>query len=120
VTGFGETAGSASRLVVVTLRTRFDETTISPRRGNSPLTPDSLAAALVDAAGRRFVAEPSGVTALRAPLRPGESYATDLAFRVPPDAEGLRLSLVGADEVTCLLVGHERAPLARETLLALR
>ena len=119
ITGLAESAENGRRRIVVTLRARFDETTISPARGNGPLRPDTLAAALVDSRGRRFAAE-GGADALLAPLRPGESYAVDLVFRVPSDAGGLRLSLVGAEDVTRLLIGHERAFLAGETQLALR
>jgi hypothetical protein len=120
VTDFSESPQNANRRVVVTLRSRFDETTISSRRGNGPLTPDPLAAALVDSRRRRFAAEPAGTAVLLAPLRPGESYGTDLVFHVPFDAEGLRLSLVASERITRLLLGHERAPRAGETLLALR
>ncbi len=120
LTGFTESAESSGRRAVVTLRARFDETTISPRRGNGPLRPDLLAAALVDARGRRFAADPAGTDALLAPLRPGESYVAELVFHVPSDAGGLRLSLVGSEDVSRLLLGHERAPLAGETFLALR
>jgi hypothetical protein len=120
VAAFVETAGGDGRRAVVTLRSRFDETTISPQRGNGLLTPNPRSAALVDARGRRFAAEPSGAAALRAALRPGESYATDLVFRIPEGAGDQRLSLVEADNLVRLLLGHERAPLAGETLLALR
>jgi hypothetical protein len=120
LTGFTESAEGSSRRVVVALKARFDETTISPRRGNGPLKPDPLAAALVDARERRFAADPAGLAALLAPLRPGESYAADLVFHVPSDAAGLRLSLVGSEGLTRLLLGNERAPLAGETILALR
>jgi hypothetical protein len=119
VTGVRETAERSGTRVVVTLRSRFDETTISPRRGNAPLTPNPRAVSLVDAGGRRFSAEPAGVAALLASLRPGESYATDLVFHVPDGARGLRLSLVESEGPLRLLLGHERALLAGETLLAL-
>lgn len=120
IAGFVEMADGGGRRAVVTLRSRFDETTISPRRGSGSLTPNQRSAALVDARGRRFVAEPAGVAALTAALKPGESYATDLVFRVPEGAGDLRLSLVEADGLVRLLLGHERAPFASETLLALR
>lgn len=120
VAAFVETAEGDGCRAVVTLRSRFDETTISPRRGTGPLTPNPRSAALVDARGRRFAAEPAGVAALAAALRPGESYATDLIFRVPEGAGSLRLSLVEAEGLVRLLLGHESAPFAGETLLALR
>ncbi|MFI5119473.1 MAG: hypothetical protein ACHQM4_03625 [Thermoanaerobaculia bacterium] len=120
VMAFADSAENPNRRVVVALRSRFDETTIAPRRGNGPLAPDSLAATLVDSRRRRFAADPAGSAALLAPLRPGEAYGADLVFHVPPDAEGLRLSLVASEGVSRLLLGHERAPFAGETLLALR
>lgn len=120
VANYVEAAVGDWRRAVVTLRSRFDETTISPRRGNGPLTPNPRSAALVDARGRRFVAEAAGVVALKAALKPGESYATDLVFRIPEGAGDLRLSLVEADGLVRLLLGHERAPFAGETRLALR
>ncbi|MGA7990913.1 MAG: hypothetical protein WCC53_05725 [Thermoanaerobaculia bacterium] len=115
-----EALGSGGRRVIVTLRSHFDEKTTAPWRGNGPLTPNPRSAALVDALGRRFAAEPAGVRALEPPLRPGESYATDLVFHVPAGAESLRLSLVESEAFFRLLLGHERAPFAGETSLALR
>lgn len=120
VTGLSETAEAGGARVDVRLRSRFDETTISPRRGDAPLTPNPRAASLVDASGRRFAADPAGLVALRAPLRPGESYDTDLVFHVPDGARDLRLSLVESEGPLRVLLGHERALLAGETLLALR
>jgi hypothetical protein len=120
VLSFIEKGDGGGRRAVVTLRSRFDETTISPRRGNGSLTPNPRSAALVDAQGRRFVAERAGLVALRSPLKPRESYATDVVFHIPEGAGDLRLSLVEADGLVRLLLGHERAPFAGETLLALR
>jgi hypothetical protein len=80
---------------VVTIRTRFDEKTISPHRGDSLLQPPGRRVTLVDADGRQYEASPEGQRALVAghqngealttPLRPGESYFTRLAFNLPPD-----------------------------------
>jgi hypothetical protein len=120
VTDVKEGPEAGGRRVVVSLRSRFDENTISPRRGNAPLTPNPRAVALVDSLGRHTAAEPAGVSALLAPLRPGESYTTPLVFHVPDGAEGLRLSLVESEGPLRLLLGHERAPLAGETVLALK
>jgi len=120
VAGIATAEEGSVRRVTVTVRSRFDERTISPRRGNGPLTPNPRIAALVDARGRRFPAGSAGVAALGAPLRPGESYVTELVFVVPADAADLRLSLVEAEPLVRILPGHERAPLAGETLLGLR
>jgi hypothetical protein len=105
---------------VVRLETRFDETTISPRRGNASLTPNPRQVELVDGRGRRFPpVSPLWSEALAVPLRPGESYATDLAFEVPNGAEGLRLLVTESLWPTRLLLGHENAPLAGRVWLAL-
>ncbi|MEO8055962.1 MAG: hypothetical protein ABI768_12465 [Acidobacteriota bacterium] len=120
VTGVRDAAEAGVRRVVVTARARFDETTISARRGNAPLTPNPRAAALVDSGGRRFPVDAAGLAALNAPLTPGSSNTADLVFGVPADAENLRLSLVESEGPVRVLLGHERAPFAGETLLALK
>jgi hypothetical protein len=79
---------------VVTLRTRFDETTTSPHRPkDAPLTPSPREVRLIDSAGREYVPVSSTGTSLMTPLRPAESYTTQLEFSVPKDATGLRLLL---------------------------
>lgn len=77
---------------LITLRTRFDETTTSPNRpSDAPLTPSPRELRLVDSAGRQYpVIEVSG-TPLITPLTPASSYTTQLEFKVPQDARGLRL-----------------------------
>ncbi len=77
---------------VITLRTRFDETTISPQRPkDAPLTPSPRNVRLVDAAGREYAPVSIEGTPLLTPLKPGDSYTTRLEFDVPKDAAGLRL-----------------------------
>ncbi len=93
-------------LYVVTVKVRFDEQTISPRRGIGPLTPNSRSVALVDGKGRRYEASSD---ALRRQLVPGESYTTDLVFDVPPDARDLRLMLASHDIATLFVIGHENS-----------
>lgn len=115
-----ESQEGGGRRTIVTLRSRFDEKTIAPWRGNGPLTPNPRAVALVDSGGRRSAAEPAGVAALLVPLRPGESYTTELVFPAPLDAGGLHLSLVEAEAFFRCLLGHETVPFAGETLLALK
>lgn len=79
---------------VVTLRTRFDETTTSPHRPkNAPLTPSPREARLIDSAGREYAPVSTGGTPLMTPLRPAELYTTQLEFSVPKDAVGLQLLL---------------------------
>ena len=76
----------------VTLRTRFDETTTSPNRPkDAPLTPSPREVQLIDDAGRRYLLLSSAGTSLMTPLTPASSYTTQLEFRVPKKAQGLRL-----------------------------
>jgi len=78
--------------LVVTLRTRFDETTTSPSRPkDAPLTPSPREVHLIDDAGRVYPAVATAGTSLMTALTPASSYSTQLEFRVPKDAQGLRL-----------------------------
>ena len=91
---------------VVTVKVRFDETTISPHRGMGPLWPNSRYVAVVDGRGRRYESPSDG---LRRQLVPGESYTTDLIFELPSDACDLRLMLASGDIETPFLIGHENS-----------
>jgi len=87
-------ADALSKDYVVTLRTRFDETTTSPHRPkDAPLTPSPREVWLIDSAGREYSPVSSTGTSLMTPLKPAESYTTQLKFSVPKDASGLRLLL---------------------------
>jgi hypothetical protein len=86
-------------LYTVAVRTRFDENTISPHRGDSPLAPPPRAIAIVDDQGRIYSALEEGQQAsLTRPLRPGESHITKLNFGLPSDARGLRLLITSPTE----------------------
>jgi hypothetical protein len=112
------------KFVIVRLKTWFDEHTISPHRGNGPLTPNRRKVVLVDDTGRAF--EPSteaqaalarhggAFTPLTQPLRPGESYLTDFVFDLPKDAQGLRLLITENDPETRLVIGHENSLLHKK------
>jgi len=77
---------------VVTLRTRFDESTISPQRPkDATLTPSPRDVRLVDSAGHEYAPIAIVGTPLLTPLKPADSYTTQLEFDVPKDATGLRL-----------------------------
>jgi len=79
---------------VVTLTTRFDETTISPQRPkDGPLMPSPREVRVIDSGGRVYSPVASAGASLMTPLRPGESYTTQIEFRIPKDASGLRLLL---------------------------
>jgi hypothetical protein len=77
---------------VVTLRTRFDQTTTSPSRPkDAPLAPSPRQVRLIDAAGHQYPLVATAGTPLMTPLTPASSYTTQLQFKVPSDARGLRL-----------------------------
>ncbi len=77
---------------VVTLRTRFDETTISSQRPKDyPLSPSPRTVLLTDAQGNLYAPESTDGTPLTVCLIPGQSYTTELHFAVPHSATGLRL-----------------------------
>jgi len=110
---------------VVTIKTRFDEGTIGPRRGNGQLFPNSRVLTLVDERGNRYVPSPEGQRALQAsqsagtaltmPLRPGESYTTDVAFDLPPEVKPVTLLINEGELLTHLVIGHENSPLHKQT-----
>ena len=112
------------KFVVVRVRTWFDERTISPHRGNGPLTPNARKVILVDDSGRKFALSPEGQAAfarligestpLKQPLQPGETYTTDLVFDAPMDARGLRLLITEDDPETRLVIGHENSLLHKK------
>ena len=106
---------------LVTLRTRFDETTISPSRPrNAPLTPSLREVRLLDDAGHEYTPISIQGTPLATPLKPGDSYTTQLEFNVPKDAAGLRL-LVNTKPgwPDHIVIGDENSWLHRKTYFAL-
>jgi hypothetical protein len=93
---------------VVTLRTRFDESTISPQRPkDAPLTPNPRLVKVLDAKGATY--EPVGISgpALLTPLRPGDSYTTQLVFDVPWKLEDPRLLVTSEGWPERWLIGSE-------------
>jgi hypothetical protein len=114
--------------IVVQVKTWFDERTISAHRGDGPLTPNSRKVMLVDDTGRTFTTSQEGQAAfdrfietstpLTRPLRPGESYTTDLVFDVPKNAHGVRLLITEDDPETRLVIGHENSLLHKKIYFA--
>jgi hypothetical protein len=112
------------QLVGVRLKTWFDRSTISPRRGDGPLSPNKREVVLIDSENRRFQVSAKGQAAiarshlpstpLTEALRPGESYTTDLIFEVPADVHGLRLLVTEADSETRFVIGHENSLLHKK------
>jgi hypothetical protein len=97
------------QFTIITIRTRFDETTIGPRRGDSLLFPNGRAFILIDDRGRRYALTAQTGTRMMTPLRPGEAYTTDLGFDLPPDVKPAVLLLNESAWETRLLIGHENS-----------
>jgi hypothetical protein len=124
--GDGASAATArGEFYVVTVKTRFDETTISPTRGSGQLYPNPRSVSVFDGRGhsypiseegqRALAASGSAGTPLDTPLRPGESYTTELAFDLPPDAGDPVLLINESDLPTHFIIGHENSPLHKKT-----
>ncbi len=110
---------------IVTIKTRFDETTIAPWRGNGLLSPNRRALTLVDERGNKYSPSTagqhaldisqSGGTPLVTPLRPGESYTTEVVFDLPAEVKSPTLLINESDWPTRLVIGHENSPLHGKT-----
>lgn len=100
---------------IITLKTRFDETTIGSVRGNGELYPNSRALTLIDDCGNPYGPVAQLQTPLTTPLRPGDSYTTDLVFDLPTGAKPATLLINEADWITHLVIGHENSPLHKQT-----
>jgi len=104
-----------TRPLVITIKTRFDETTIAPWRGNGLLYPNPRALALVDDQGNTYGPMAQSGTPLTTPLRPGESYTTDVTFTLPANAKPAALLLNEDTWETRFLIGHENSLLHGKT-----
>jgi hypothetical protein len=127
--GVGPSAAAArGEFYVVTLRTRFDEQTVSPRRGDAPLRPNPRAVLVYDERGEAHAPSPEGQRALElageaglpldSPLRPGEAYTTRLVFDLPASDAPARDSALLLNESslpTRFIIGHENSPLHGRT-----
>jgi len=114
-----EGGGPIERVWDVAVRTRFDETTISSRRGNGPLTPNPRKIEIVGADGRIFIPVGTQGTGLMQPLQPGESYVTHLLFQLPPEVKEPRLLIRTDAWESQVLIGSEDSPGHRKTYFAL-
>ena len=114
---------------MVTLRSHFDERTIAPWRGISPLAPDPPSLTLIDGKGRQFPVSAEGQNAWEAGhgkpytmwngLRPGESYETTWVFDVSPDAQSVRMLAEWHGFPSYVLIGDESSPRHGKTYFAL-
>jgi hypothetical protein len=110
---------------VITIKTRFDETTTSLNRGDALLYPNSRVVTVSDENGKQY--RPSAEaqvlleklqatgTAMTIPLRPGESYSTTLVFDLPTEIKNPTLLIREGELVTHLVIGHENSPLHKKT-----
>jgi hypothetical protein len=121
---------ATGKFYVVRIQTWFDPSTIAPFRGNGPLAPSPRWVVVVDESGREFAPSQPGqraleltsgatTTPLTTPLRPGETYSTDLVFDLPPDVHQPRLFIGDADPVSALIIGHEDSPLHKKIYFAI-
>lgn len=104
---------------VITIKTRFDEETISRNRGDGLLTPNSRLVTIFDEEGNSY--SPSvegqkaldlasgGGTPLQTPLRPGESYTTELVFDLPGKIKDPVMLISEGEFVTQFIIGHENS-----------
>lgn len=117
------------QFVIVRVKVWFDEHTISPMRGDGPLTPNARRVILVDASGQTYARSSAGEAALarmkggemtlRQALRPGQSFEKDLVFDVPKHTSGFRLLITEDDPETVLIIGHENSLLHKKIYLSL-
>ena len=122
-------ATASGEFYVITVRSHFDERTIAPWRGDSPLRPDPPTLTLVDSAGdvypisdpgrKAWEATRGGQHSLSDGLRPGESYETTWVFDVPATAKSLRMFAGWNGFPSYVLIGDEASPRHAKTYFAL-
>ena len=110
---------------VVTIKTRFDETTIGPHRGDGLLYPNSRVVTVSDVNGKQYFSSTTAQslleksqaagTAMTIPLRPGESYSTTLVFDLPADIKSPTLLIREGESATHFVIGHENSFLHKKT-----
>jgi hypothetical protein len=124
----GEAANQATAtglFRVVTIKTRFDETTTSLNRGNGLLYPNSRVVTVSDENGKKYLPSPEGQSVLEksqasgtpftVPLRPSDTYTTTLVFDLPADIRNPTLLIREGELVTHFVIGHENGPLHKKT-----
>jgi hypothetical protein len=125
----GRSVAAHGQFVIVQLKVRFDEHTVSPNRGDGPLTPNARRVVLLESSGHAYEQSPEGERmlagasgeqeSLRQALRPGQSFTKDLVFDGPRDRAGLRLLITEDDPETHLIIGHENSLLHKKIYLSL-
>lgn len=106
---------------LVSLRTRFDETTISGQRPkDATLTPSPREVWVIDGQGHPYEPVSTAGTSLITSLKPADSYTTELSFRIPKEASGLRLLIQTTPSwPDRVLIGDENSWLHKKTYFAL-
>jgi hypothetical protein len=110
---------------VITIKTRFDETTISRTRGDALLYPNSRVLVVIDANGKQYFPSAEAEHLLQrlnqagmpftTPLRPGESYQTTVVFDLPADIQNPTLLIHEGEPETYFVIGHENSLLHKKT-----
>jgi hypothetical protein len=110
----------------VKVRTRFDERTISPTRGDGPLWPNPRQLALIGSDGKGYSAEAKldrslseSSTPLTRELKPGESYSTWVGFILPQGIKPSRLEIAEDLFLNRFMIGNERSFLHSPTYFGL-
>ena len=116
---------AAGMFRVVTIKTRFDETTIGRNRGDGLLYPNSRVVTVSDVNGKQYFPSPAAQSVLEKsqaagtpmtiPLRPSETYSTTLAFDLPAEIKGPTLLIREGESVTHFVIGHENSFLHKKT-----
>ncbi|MGH9872636.1 MAG: hypothetical protein ACRD9S_09235 [Pyrinomonadaceae bacterium] len=116
---------AAGMFRVITIKTRFDETTIGRNRGDGLLYPNSRVVTISDVNGTQYF--PSAVaqsvleksqatgTPMTIPLRPSETYSTTLVFDLPADVKNPTLLIREGELLTHFVIGHENSFLHKKT-----
>jgi hypothetical protein len=110
---------------IVTIKTRFDETTIGRNRGDALLYPNSRVVTISDANGNEYFPSAAAQslleksqtagTPMTIPLRPTESYSTTIAFDLPADIKSPTLWIREGESLTRFVIGHENSFLHKKT-----
>jgi hypothetical protein len=120
VVGSREVLESGQRELRVTVRTHFDENTISPQRPrDAPLMPNPRKVVLLDPHGRASYPIAANGTPLTHSLIPGESYETELVFQLTGDARQSLLLVTSAGWEERLIIGDENSFGHKKTFFSL-
>jgi hypothetical protein len=115
--------------LIVAVKSWFDPGTISPHRGNGPLTPNGRHIALVAEDGKLLA--PSAQqekmlellrlhsTPLHTALHPGDSHISYFVFELPASVVNPKVLLTTTDGATSMLWGHENSYFHKKILFDL-